>query len=176
MTKIPDHLVFVDTETTGLDLDEHDIWEIAFTVGDSPMITVKQVEHTLRNADPKALELNGYRVRALHRSMWNVDDDLFIASELTGKTLVGANPAFDAYRLEKRWGRAPWHYRLIDVESMAVPILGLNKPLGLRGLVDKLTHMGYTVPRNNHTAADDVTATREVYRTLQSIGQRMRGM
>lgn len=162
---LSDTLAFVDTETTGLLLDKHDVWEIAFAIGDGP-VEVFQVPHNLASADPKALELNGYRVRAqpaVTSQVW----DLHIAEQLAGKTIVGANPSFDAYRLERRWGRAPWHYRFVDVESMAVPLLDLDKPLGLKGLVDVLTELGYVVPENDHTAAADVETARAVYKILR---------
>jgi hypothetical protein len=164
---LSDDLAFVDTETVGLELD-HDIWEIAFAIGDRP-ISVSQVDHSLRNADPKALELNGYYDRMVSNHYWL--NDQFIMKALTGKTLVGANPSFDAYRLQRRWGRQVWHYRLVDVESMAVSVFDLNKPLGLKGLVDKLRERGYDIPENDHSAGGDVDTTREVYKALREIGR-----
>jgi hypothetical protein len=163
---LSNNLVFLDTETTGLTL-EHDVWEIAFAVGDGPVYTY-QVEHSLRNADLKALEINGYRDRVRSPEGQDVDSD--IHPLLKGKTIVGANPSFDAYRLERRWGRAPWHHRLVDVESMAVPLLRLEKPLGLKGLVDELTVRGFSIPENDHTAAGDVVTVREVYKVLMYHG------
>jgi hypothetical protein len=166
---LSNNLVFLDTETTGLTL-EHDVWEIALAEGDGEVL-VYQVPHSLRNADPKALELNGYRARINNlASQLSVQNDLLIASQLQGKTIVGANPSFDAYRLERRWGRAPWHYRLIDVESMAVPIFNLNKPFGLKGLVEELTARGFEIPENDHTAAGDVKTVRAVYKALMYLG------
>lgn len=165
---LSNNLVFLDTETTGLTLN-HDVWEVALAVGDGPILTF-QLPHSVRNADLKALELNGYLDRFHTLTTKERLHDIEIARTLQGKTLVGANPAFDAYRLEKRWGRAPWHYRLIDVESMAIPVLGLTKPLGLKGLVDKLRSFGYTIPENDHTAAADVATVREVYKTLMTMG------
>jgi hypothetical protein len=168
--KLTDDLVVLDTETTGKTLD-HDVWEIAYAIGEGP-VRVSTVPHSIINADPQALELNGYHVR--HKACWG-DVDLPIRMALLGRTIVGANPSFDAYRLEKRWGHAPWHYRTIDVESMALPVLQLVKPLGLKGLVDRLTDMGYDIPSNDHTAAGDVLATREVYRALMDIsGERIK--
>lgn len=153
-------LLFVDTETTGLTMD-HDIWEIAHARGDG-VIFSHVVEHSLRNADLRALELNGY----YNRSTKPQTRDPHIIPSFQGKTLVGANPAFDAYRLEKRWGVAPWHYRMIDVESMAVAIFKLEKPLGLKGLVDLLRAQMFDIPENDHTAGGDVDTTREVYKAL----------
>jgi hypothetical protein len=160
-----------DTETTGLSL-EHDVWEVALAVGEGPVNTF-QLPHSLRNADPKALELNGYFSRFVGWERVSRLADYDIPRWLEGKTLIGANPAFDAYRLERRWGRAPWHYRLIDVESMAVSVLDLGRPLGLKGLVEYLTVQGWEIPENDHTAAGDVATTREIYRAIRTIGRRL---
>lgn len=170
--KLPDSLVVLDIETTGLDLDKHEVWEIAFCIGEGPIDSFR-VEHNVLTADLKALELNGYRVRSQGFYLPRLMELSTIPPQLEGKTIVGANPSFDMYRLEKRWGRAPWHYRPVDVESMAVSLLDLDKPLGLHDLVDRLDSMGYTVPQNDHTAAGDVAATREVYRALRDIGKRI---
>jgi DNA polymerase III alpha subunit (gram-positive type) len=168
---LPDELVVLDTETTGLDFDKHEVWEIAFAVGEGP-IDCFRVEHNVLTADLRALELNGYRIRSQGFYLPPLMELATIPPQLEGKIIVGANPSFDMYRLNKRWGRAPWHYRPIDVESVAVTVLDLDKPLGLKALVDKLSGMGYTIPQNDHTAAGDVAATREVYRILRTIGKR----
>jgi DNA polymerase III alpha subunit (gram-positive type) len=162
-------LVFLDTETTGLTMD-HDIWEIAMAVGESPVWSV-QVPHSLRNADKKALELNGYFKRFLGLDYVIHLADIDMPLWLEGKTIVGANPSFDMYRLEKRWGRQTWHYRMVDVESMALPVFDLDKPVGLKGLVDRLQGLGYDVPENDHSAAGDVETTRCVYRLLRELGR-----
>lgn len=159
-------LLFLDTETTGLGL-EHDIWEIAYAIGEGPISSLV-VNHSLRNADPKALEMNGYRERGYVDFIDSEWDEQNLKKWFSGKTIVGANPAFDAYRLAQRWGQAPWHYRLVDVEAMAVPIFGLVKPLGLRGLVEKINASGFDVPLNDHSAAGDVATVREVYKALMS--------
>jgi DNA polymerase III epsilon subunit-like protein len=164
-------LAFVDTETTGLEL-EHDIWEVAVAIGEG-RVDVFQLVHSLKNAVPEALAINGYKVR-YNSSFVSPVNDLTVAQILQGKTIVGANPSFDAYRLARRWGRAPWHYRLVDVESMAVPLFNLDKPLGLKGLVDKLRDLGYTIPENDHTAEADVLTVREVYRSLRQMGENPR--
>lgn len=167
---IPDSLVVLDTETTGLDLDKHEVWEIALAVGEGS-IDSYLVEHNVLTADPKALEMNGYRVRYHGLVLPRLGELAIIPPQLEGKTLVGANPAFDAYRLQKRWGRSPWHYRLVNVEDMAITVFDLDRPLGLKALVDKLRELGYDIPENDHSAAGDVAATREVYRALRIIGK-----
>jgi len=163
---LSNNLLFLDTETTGLRLDQ-DIWEVAYAIGDGP-INTHHVPHSLMNADPKALKLNGYWSRFV---AWPhlVNVDVVLAELFQNRTVVGANPSFDTARLERRWGRAPWNHRMIDVESMAVVVFDLVAPIGLSFLVDMLDACGYDIPTNDHTAAGDVAATREIYKALLDL-------
>jgi DNA polymerase III epsilon subunit-like protein len=163
MMVLSNDLVFVDTETTGLDL-EHDIWEVAYAVGDGE-IKSYQLPHSLKNARPDALELNGYYTRFRPADV-SVYVDLVLREEFKDKTLVGANPSFDAYRLARRWGVAPWHYRFADVSSMAMPVFRVEKPMGLSEIVQRYQDMGYAITTNDHSAAADVAATRQVFKLL----------
>lgn len=165
---LSDDLLFLDTETTGLDLNLHDVWEVAYALGDGP-ISSHVLPHSLRNADPKALDLNGYRTRfpAGTRASSPLVDS-FLQETFVGKTIVGANPAFDAYRLEHRWGVAPWHYRMVDVGSMAVVVFDLDFPVGLSALAEKLAEEDWNIPQPDHTAAGDVATVRAVYKALRA--------
>ena len=66
---------------------------------------------------------------------------------------------------------ATWHHRLIDVESMAIPILGLEKPLGVSALAEKLE---IEIPAR-HTALADCRAHRDIYDKLIELGNDLRG-
>lgn len=159
-------LVYLDTETTGLSLELHDIWEVAYAIDDSDIKSFV-VTHSLETADPKALEVNGYFDRFPGGANAVPMADLWLRAALTGRFLVGANVAFDAYRLERRWGVAPWHYRMIDVEAYAMPVLGYDRPKGLNGITDDLRGLGYEIPEPDHTAAGDVATVRSVHKALR---------
>ena len=126
-------LAFVDTETTGLDPFLHDAWEIAVILRTDGHDT----EHTfhirpdLSNAEPKALEINRYHERTAADG-WAWDDRETAARQLytllNGAVMVGSNPAFDAEMIAHLFGRyyeqpKPWHYRTIDVATLAVGAL-----------------------------------------------------
>ena len=164
-------LVFLDIETTGLDPALHEVWEVAAASGDGH-INNYFVPHTLRTADVTALEMNGYHKRAPQHAVWargfGSHADLELRKVLTGATIVGANPAFDTSFLRSRWGAAPWHHRLIDVESMALVVLDYERPKGLLGLSADLRDRGHDIPEPDHTAAGDVATTRAVYNALRS--------
>ncbi len=161
------NLVFLDTETTGLDPTLHEVWELAYAYehGEPAAIVLP---HSLQTADPEALRLNGYWSRRMRLTDTSADADLKLRQILTGQTIVGANPAFDTAFLRARWGVAPWHHRLIDVESMALPVLGYDRPNGLHGLAADLRERGHDVPEPDHSAAADVATTRAVYNALRA--------
>lgn len=130
-----DQLVFLDIETTGLDPDRHEPWEVALISGDDRRLWHLPVD--LGRADPIALRIGGFHER------YGREDDTgreitalnFFAAGFAdwtrGKHLVGAIVSFDEERLRKLLrsnGACPeWHYHIIDVEAMAIGWLSANK-------------------------------------------------
>ncbi|WP_406325861.1 3'-5' exonuclease [Streptomyces sp. NBC_01617] len=140
--KAPRPLAFIDTETTGLDPDQHQVWEIAVIMrhpGQPDWEAHWQIRptelHLAQSAEPKALEIGRYHERMV------IPNDYFVgqidahgrpagmshktlAYDLTkllkGAVLVGSNPAFDAAFLRVLLESAPWHYRTVDIATMAV--------------------------------------------------------
>lgn len=130
---MPDPVVFVDTETTALDRDLRQIWEVA-------LVTAEGTEHVwhlpvdLSKADPISLSMNGFHDRY---NNWDTPPEDWpyyrreFASEFEqltrGLHLVGACVNFDElslWRLLRDHGQTPmWHYHLGDVENMAVGYL-----------------------------------------------------
>lgn len=162
-------LVFLDTETTGLDPDRHEVWEIAYAVDDGPILSAI-VPHDFRKPDPRALAMNGYLDRALDG--YDHDFDSTLKRIIRGATLVGANPAFDAAFLRARWGfYSPWHHRLWDVEAYAAGVLGLDKLEGLAGVATTLRDLGHDIPEPDHTAAGDVATLRASFYALRWISK-----
>lgn len=144
-------IAIVDTETTGLNRQIHQIFEIAVTVGD-PNADGSGYEWTERvfhldvkrgAADPGAFRVNNFydRLNAAESEdtdfFWKIpckgfyggrtwSDPGYVAREvaglLAGRTVIGAVPDFDAYRLED-WLKAhgecgAWDYHLVDVETL----------------------------------------------------------
>lgn len=165
-------LIFIDTETTGLDPAIHEVWEVAWAAQDGP-ITCLRLPHDLRTADPAALEINGYHRRPseYRTGAPNQITELTLKAALAGATLVGANPAFDAAFLSARWRARPWHHRLIDVEALALQEFGWERPRGLRDVADALRALGFSIAEPDHTATGDVTVTRECYLALRAFAR-----
>ncbi|QCX81176.1 Exonuclease [Streptomyces sp. YIM 121038] len=122
-------LVFVDTETTGLDPFMHDAWEYALIVrrdGHDTEYTFR-IRPDLEHADPKALEINRFHKRTSDED-WSWDDPHAAATRiyrlLDGAVLVGSNPSFDANMTSGLLAlyyenTQPWHYRTIDIATLA---------------------------------------------------------
>jgi hypothetical protein len=145
-------LVFLDLETTGLDPDRHDIWEIGAIVrGSDPEWDGEwlwQLRPDLATADPTGLRISRYYEREMLgrlpettavelaapdqgrrpvRKVTPADVAHRLARLLDGAHIVGAVPSFDAAFLApflRKHGQAPtWHYHLVDVEAMAAGYL-----------------------------------------------------
>ncbi|NUP23570.1 MAG: 3'-5' exonuclease [Streptomyces sp.] len=140
--KAPRPIAFIDTETTGLDPDQHNVWEIAVIMrhpGQPDWETswqIRQTElHLVNIAEPEALEIGRYYSRMVIPSDYyvgQIDGDgkpvgmshKTLIQDLTeclkGAVLVGSNPAFDAAFLRMFLDAAPWHYRTVDIATLAV--------------------------------------------------------
>ncbi|GAA4929064.1 hypothetical protein GCM10023224_05610 [Streptomonospora halophila] len=154
----PRPLAFLDTETTGLDPDLHDVWEIGLILQRPFMDDVEaawMIRPDLTHADPKALEISRFYHRfysfgdgrddpvgagrlthgdpdVVHQPVDAAEVAHALAELLAGAVIVGVNPAFDVAFLS-RWMRRHghvWtaHYRTIDVTTLGLGHLILDCP------------------------------------------------
>jgi len=143
------NLIYLDIETTGLDPDLHDVWEIGL-ITDTGAEYCWQICPDMTHADPKALEVGGYYQRHFSitgqypfvptttgivvdttqtTSSENVTPDTieslsrYLARLLAGTVVVGNNPAFDKDFLSRllRRNNQVWtaHHRPWDGIAMA---------------------------------------------------------
>lgn len=196
----PTGFVYVDCETTGLDRRRHHVFELAWALDDGPIYTLL-LPHTLRYAQPEALAVGRYHERRIADMIatrdWYSPPRTTITDFVTAfagpdgsrRTLVAANPAFDAGMLHgKVIGREPWtsrtrrllhlpapdapaepwHHRLLDIEAYAAGAFGWPHLAGLRTISDWLTEHGYPIPAPDHTAASDVATLRAIHRAVHT--------
>jgi DNA polymerase III epsilon subunit-like protein len=138
-------LAFVDTETTGLDTERHEIWEVGLILRDKDHDDTEFrwfLPVNLSTADPFALKIGGYHERHPNGYDAAEDNDERVAfhnqftdefARLTrGAHLVGAVVSFDEERLRtmlQGFGHLPmWHYHLADVENLVAGKLGILPP------------------------------------------------
>lgn len=170
------HLMFLDVETTGLDPSLHEVWEIAYALEDGP-VQSSTVEHSSHRLSPQAAAVNHYfdRTTLVHKLTheqlaYRADFEREFQRQLVGATIVAANPAYDTAMLRARYGADLWHYRLIDIETFAMPVLGFARPPSFLTIVEHLnTHYGAGIDLPDHSAAGDVEALRSAYAKLVEL-------
>lgn len=170
-------VLFVDTETTGLDPDRHEIWEVAL-VDAKDVYQVWQLPVDLGRADPRALAINGYYERAGTERLVSLPQFAEEFEVLTrGAHLAGSVVSFDEERLRRllQWhGACPgWHYHLIDVEAMAVGYLHGRGPEPWLNLPWDSEELSRAVgvdpfPFDRHTALGDARWAKAIYDTVIS--------
>ena len=178
-------IVFLDTETTGLDPDSEQVFEIAVVREDGSYKTwrLEPDPPTVADMHPKAAEVNRYHERtAFPNWKWDAKyedtDDVWegvlseVFAELDGAHIVGAVPDFDTRFLKAlfdRWQMTPpkWHYHLIDIESMIVGYFastGVEFPLP--GDSEALSLALGIHPRERHTALGDAEWVMRMYEEM----------
>lgn len=180
-------IVALDTETTGLDPELEDVFEIATIDLDSGRERVWRIEPRLEVVavmHPLAAEVNRYHERTVDPS-WSWDEPYRVLEELhttlDGAHLLGAVPDFDARHLTalfRRFDVGPprWHYHLIDVETLAVGWLyGRDAEYGSVQLLplpwdsDELSRLLDVEPalgEERHTALGDARWVKRLYERL----------
>lgn len=135
------NLAFVDCETTHLDPRHGDAWEIAVIrrrEDGTDTEYVWQVRPDLSTADPEALKIGRYEERFAVPDGWDaiefipsgppmrskIQEMLFDLQEaLEGAVVIGSNPGFDVAFLTKllqaHGRKLPWHYRPVDIATLA---------------------------------------------------------
>lgn len=176
-------IVFIDTETGGLNPIKHELIEVAWAKDDIHHPQRLVLPHRPDRVDPMAAQINGYHTRHLDDpENWDSSIDIaMFGADLIGATLCGANPSFDAafissfFSHQNPFGDTPWHYRLLDIESMFVGAfpnafdVEVDGVPGLRRIVEWINDydpVSPSLPSTDHTAVGDVVALREVYRWI----------
>lgn len=173
-------LVFLDTETTGLNPDRHEIIQIsAFNVSPTRRtetfikIFVKPI--FLYTSEPKALELNRYSKERwidagavdLHTALVSLRDTCFAHSSV----LAIWNPVFDAPFLRNAFNRVGlgWpetiHYHVLDVSSMVWSLVAKKRRIESIKLAKVCEHLGID-NEGEHDSGRDVERMIQVYRKL----------
>lgn len=180
-------VVFLDTETDGLDERWRQAWEIAMIRVEpdgertSRTILVDLTDYSM--ADPVSLRIGRFNERhplgrrlaarpgepALQQILLSEQAAAGVVREMTqGATIVGAQPDFDTITLtsllRKFYLVAPqWHYRKRDVESMTAGFL--RRDVG--GLQDCAKALGIeSPPKDQHTAMGDALLAEKIYNRI----------
>lgn len=158
-------LIFVDTETTGLDSEKDELVELTWArrTGEPKTLWfgVTEVPEFIDN-------LIGFTKRGISGriSTWAEIQEFLAAAD--GATMVAANPAFDMGFIKAK-GLWQFHYRMLDIESYAMARLDLTEVPGLKTVFDILKGDGADLTEPDHTSRNDVLAMREAFLILEQL-------
>lgn len=176
------NLAFIDTETTGLSLDKHEIIEIGCVLvsqDDNGKPGFKKLEEFefkikpehIETADPIALKINGYNETDWADAV-SLNSALEILSQKTEDAImVGHNVSFDYSFLEKSFEKTgiknKMHYHKLDTISIAFAKLYEIKDIEKFSLRYLCEYFG-VVNEKAHTALADARATFEIFVKLMN--------
>ncbi len=153
-------LAFLDTETTGLSNQDHEIIELALVIiEDGERIYEKSFKikpQHIHTASPRALEINGYdeAVWASEGYCWSPQACERLAKHLEGAVIVGHNVQFDVGFLRavfrqqrvsfrfppildtKTLARIVWGFDRLSMDHIRENVEGMTKDGGHRALKD----------------------------------------
>lgn len=178
-------LVFIDTETTGLDARLHEILEIGvvrvrqdWTDGDAPKFTVidewtvKTFPENISSADPASLRINGYTVTGWKDAVSLKEAIQKFSEKTDGAIMVAHNVAFDAGFLDNAFAKHhvlnTMHYHRLDTVSMAYAVLHNTPDVNRYSLAELCKHFGI-VHEHAHSALADARADFELFKKLMAL-------
>lgn len=176
MLRLPDlPRVFLDTETTGLDPDKHELIEFAAIKHHPSDDTVEVLEFKIRpenikTASPVALEVNGYTEEGWSDAISISDALPQIKDFIYGCIVIGHNVSFDLGFIRasfKRHGLGRSLVRSADTLHMAREYLW-NKGLPNFKLESVCDYYGVS-NAGAHTALADVIRCKEVFDRMYKL-------
>jgi DNA polymerase III epsilon subunit-like protein len=182
-------MLFLDTETGGLDPRSHSLLSLGLVVGEGPRVA-NSLEILIRH-EPYVVSAGGLKVNridlvrhseaALDPPMALTVLDVFLDQHFPHRcqpiTLAGHNVGFDQAFLDRflaSQGRAlepRFSHRLVDTHSLAAGLREAGRlPLELLSSTALFAHFGIEVPdERRHTALGDALATFDLYWKLVEL-------
>ncbi|KKS24419.1 MAG: Exonuclease RNase T and DNA polymerase III [Candidatus Nomurabacteria bacterium GW2011_GWC2_41_8] len=171
------NFAFIDIETTGLDVINHEIIEIGCVLTTPELQVIEEFEmkikpEHLENADQVSLKISHY-----DENLWTNASTLKKAIKTLSKKvqdaiMVGQNVAFDSGFLEHAFSKTgvknSMHYHKLDTLAIAWAKFHQDTSFEHFSLREMCERFGIKNERS-HTALSDARATFELYKKLMSI-------
>lgn len=158
-------LVFVDTETTGLNSETDLLVELTYAVEDDDPVTlffgVKEVPDFIDN-------LTKFSARKVYDEPAATEEQIeTFKKALENQTMVAGNPKFDVGFLEAN-DLYTAHYRTLDVQSYAMAKFDLDAVPSMKDIRFILAELGYRgLTEPDHSSRNDVLFMREAFRIMR---------
>ncbi len=171
------NLAFIDIETTGLNVLEHEIIEIGCVITNADLRVIEEFELKIKpehieNADLVALKINHYNEDGWKDARPLKEVMKVFSKKVKDCIMVGHNVAFDSSFLEHAFSVAgvssTMHYHKLDTVSIAWAKLHKDTVLIHFSLHELCTRFGIK-NENPHTALSDARATCELYKKLMEL-------
>lgn len=171
------NLAFVDIETTGLDVLEHEIIEIGCVLTTPDLEVIEEFELKIKpehieNANPVSLKVNHYKEEDWVDALAKEEAMQIFAEKVKGCIMVGQNIAFDSGFIEHSLSKLDiantMHYHRLDTISIAWAKLHNDKDLEHFSLREMCLRFGIKNDKA-HTGLSDARATYELYKKLMSL-------
>lgn len=159
-------VIVVDVETTGLDVRFAQVLEVAavdLRTGELLEFVPLLDRRFLNQVEPMAFAINRYYERRVFERELGDEETRAryrqLREMLSGATLAGVNPRFDAALLLRSFGilldtwTEPWHHRLVDLSSYTAGALGVD-PAELPGLDECCALLGVNREERHSATAD----------------------
>jgi DNA polymerase III alpha subunit (gram-positive type) len=157
-------LVFVDTETTGLNPQTDKLVEVTYAVeNDEPVTLFFGVKKVPAFID----DLTKFSERRVYEEPEATEEQKqALRNALKNQTMVAGNPKFDVGFLEAN-GLYTAHYRTLDVQSYAMAKLDLDYLPSMNQIHDILVERGFSFTAPDHSSRNDVIFLREAFNVLR---------
>ena len=171
------NLAFIDIETTGLNLLEHEIIEIGCVLTTPDLEIIEEFDLKIKpehieNADKVALKVNHYDEKNWEYAYSFKKAMKIFSEKVKDCIMVGHNVAFDIgfleYAFNKMKIKNTMHYHKLDTISLAWAKLHQDPKITHFSLREMCEHFGIKNERA-HTALSDARATYELYKKLMEL-------
>ncbi len=171
------NLAFIDIETTGLDVLDHEIIQIGCVITKPNLEIVEEFEikikpEHLEYADPVSMKINHYDEEAWADALSLKEGMRLFGSKVKDCIMVGQNVSFDASFLENAFSKNkmhnPMHYHKLDTISIAWAKFHNDIDFEHFSLREMCLRFGI-VNEHAHTALSDARATYELYKKLMEL-------